>query len=332
MLNPSYSRRRPFMDTLEAASARPRHISPEEWAVRVDLAACYRLIAHFGWDDLILTHNSARVPGTTNQILINPMGLMFDEITASNLLKVDLEGNLIEPSQYEPIYAGIVIHGAIYHARPDVECVIHTHTEADIAVGALEEGLLPLSQWAMRFYNRLGYHDYEGVSLDMDERERLQQSIGQHPVLVLRNHGLLATGRNVAEAFSMTYHFERSAEAQLKIQAAAAGGDVLKRRKHAAAWRAARMAGAAAPVRPARPELSHVKRCRKTRNGRAPPGHLATLPRSAAQARGMTTFSEKSATETDQRLARARASWLTASWCFSFWISAKLRAISSSMR
>jgi len=213
------------MDTVETQlAARPRHISPEEWAVRVDLAACYRLLAHFGWDDLILTHNSARVPGTTDQILINPMGLMFDEITASNLLKVDLDGNLIKPSEYEPIYAGIVIHGAIYLSRPDVECVIHTHTEADIAVGALEEGLLPLSQWAMRFYNRLGYHDYEGVSLDMDERERLQQSIGQHPVLVLRNHGLLATGRNVAEAFSLTYHFERSAEAQLKIQAAAASG------------------------------------------------------------------------------------------------------------
>ena len=199
-------------------------MDPEEWKVRVDLAACYRLIAHFGWDDLVLTHNSARVPGTTDQILINPMGLMFDEITASNLLKVDLDGKLIEPSEYQPIHAGIVIHGAIYLARPDVECVIHTHTEADIAVGALEEGLLPLSQWAMRFYNRLGYHDYEGVSLDMDERERLQHSIGQHPVLVLRNHGLLATGRNVAEAFSLTYHFERSAEAQLKIQAAVAAG------------------------------------------------------------------------------------------------------------
>jgi ribulose-5-phosphate 4-epimerase/fuculose-1-phosphate aldolase len=213
------------MDTLEASiSHRPARISAEEWAVRIDLAACYRLLAHFGWDDLILTHNSARVPGTTDQILINPMGLMFNEITASNLLKVDLEGNLVEPSDYQPIYAGIVIHGAIYLARPDVECVIHTHTEADIAVGALEEGLLPLSQWAMRFYNRLGYHDYEGVSLDMDERERLQHSIGQHPVLVLRNHGLLATGRNVAEAFSLTYHFERSAEAQLKIQAAVAAG------------------------------------------------------------------------------------------------------------
>ncbi|MGC2198783.1 MAG: class II aldolase/adducin family protein [Stellaceae bacterium] len=213
------------MDTLDTRlSARPHNISPEEWAVRVDLAACYRLIRYFGWDDLVLTHNSARVPGTTDQMLINPSGLMFDEITASNLLKVDMDGKLIEPSEYEPINAGVVIHSAIYLGRPDVECVIHTHTEADIAVGALEEGLLPLSQWAMRFYNRLGYHDYEGVSLDMDERERLQYDIGQHPVLVLRNHGLLATGRNVAEAFSLTYHFERSAEAQLKIQAAVAAG------------------------------------------------------------------------------------------------------------
>ena len=213
------------MDTLETElSARPRHIAPEEWKVRVDLAACYRLIAHFGWDDLVLTHNSARVPGTTDQMLINPSGLMFDEITASNLLKVDMDGNLIEPSEHEPINAGVVIHGAIYLGRPDVQCVVHTHTEADIAVGALEEGLLPLSQWAMRFYNRLGYHDYEGVSLDMDERERLQHDFGQHPVLVLRNHGLLATGRNVAEAFSSTYHFERSAEAQLKIMAAVAAG------------------------------------------------------------------------------------------------------------
>jgi ribulose-5-phosphate 4-epimerase/fuculose-1-phosphate aldolase len=214
------------MDTIETRlSARPGHISPEEWALRVDLAACYRLLAHFGWDDLVLTHNSARVPGTTDQMLINPSGLMFDEITASNLLKVDItDGHLIEPSEYEPINAGVVIHGAIYLGRPDVQCVVHTHTEADIAVGALEEGLLPLSQWAMRFYERLGYHDYEGVSLDMDERERLQHSIAQHPVLVLRNHGLLATGRNVAEAFSLTYHFERSAESQLKIQAAVASG------------------------------------------------------------------------------------------------------------
>ena len=204
------------MDTLETRlAARPRHISSEEWQVRVDLAACYRLIAHFGWDDLVLTHNSARVPGTTDQILINPMGLMFDEITASNLLKVDLDGNLLEPSEYEPIYAGIVIHGAIYQSRPDVECVVHTHTEADIAVGALEDGLLPLSQWAMRFYNRLGYHDYEGVSLDMDERERLQHSIGNHPVLVLRNHGLLVVGRTIPGTFGLLYRMERACEVQV---------------------------------------------------------------------------------------------------------------------
>src|ERR1700744_5526338 len=212
------------MDSLNIQASRPRHISPEEWALRVDLAACYRLIMHFGWDDLVLTHNSARVPGEPEHMLINPMGLMFNEVTASNILKVDFEGNVVPPPEYEPIYAGIVIHGAIYLGRPDVECVVHTHTESDIAVGVQEEGLLPLSQWSMRFHGRLGYHDYEGVSLDMDERTRLQQSIGQHPVLVLRNHGLLATGRNVAEAFSLTYHFERSAEAQLKIQAAVAAG------------------------------------------------------------------------------------------------------------
>ncbi|HVH77208.1 MAG TPA: class II aldolase/adducin family protein [Stellaceae bacterium] len=213
------------MDTHDTSlAARPRHIAPAEWETRVDLAACYRLIRHFGWDDLVLTHNSARVPGRDDQFLINPMGLMFDEITASNLIKIDLEGNVVEETEYQPNRAGFVIHSAIYMGRADVQCVIHTHTEADIAVGALEEGLLPLSQWAMRFYNRLGYHDYEGVSLELDERERLQQSLGNHPVLVLRNHGLLATGRNVAEAFSLTYHFERSAEAQLKIQAAAAAG------------------------------------------------------------------------------------------------------------
>jgi ribulose-5-phosphate 4-epimerase/fuculose-1-phosphate aldolase len=212
------------MDALEARSARPAHISPEEWAVRVDLAACYRLIAHFGWDDLILTHNSARVPGKPNHFLINPMGLMFDEITASNLIKIDLDGNQVEPSEYEPNFAGFVIHSAIYMGRPDVQCVIHTHTEDVIAVSAQEEGLLPLSQWAMWFHNRLGYHDYEGVSLDLDERQRLQASIGNHPVLVLRNHGLLATGRNVAEAFHRTYLFERAAAAQVKMQAAAAAG------------------------------------------------------------------------------------------------------------
>ena len=213
------------MDTLETRlSARPRNIGAEEWAVRVDLAACYRLIAHFGMDDLILGHISARVPGAEDQFLINPMGLLFNEVTASSLLKIDIDGNQIEPSEYEPNRAGFIIHSAIHMARPDARCVLHTHTEDSIAVSAQEEGLLPLSQWALRFYGNLAYHDYEGVSLDLDERERLQRDIGQQQVLVLRNHGLLTVGRNVAEAFSLTYYFEQAARAQLKMQAAAAAG------------------------------------------------------------------------------------------------------------
>ena len=259
------------MDTLETRlETRPGHISPEEWAVRVDLAACYRLIAHFGWDDLVLTHNTARVPGTTDQMLINPSGLMFDEITASNLLKVDItDGHLIEPSEYEPINAGVVIHGAIYLARPDVQCVIHTHTEADIAVGVLEEGLLPLSQWAMRFYGRLGYHDYEGVSLDMDERERLQRrhrpasgagAAQPRPAgdRAQRRRGVLADvpfralGRGAAENPGGRGRRQQDRRAVAR-DLRAAGGAV--HRQHAAPAGPARMAGAAAAVRPPRPEL-----------------------------------------------------------------------------
>jgi ribulose-5-phosphate 4-epimerase/fuculose-1-phosphate aldolase len=149
---------------------------------------------------------------------------LFNEITASSLLKIDIYGNQIEPSEYEPNRAGFIIHSAIHMARPDARCVLHTHTEDSIAVSAQEEGLLPLSQWALRFYGNLAYHDYEGVSLDLDERERLQRDIGQQQVLVLRNHGLLTVGRNVAEAFSLAYYFEQAARAQLKMQAAAAAG------------------------------------------------------------------------------------------------------------
>src|SRR5207302_1491861 len=160
------------MDALETRlSAGPRNIDPAEWAVRVDLAACYRLIAHFGMDDLILGHISARVPGAEDQFLINPMGLLFNEITASSLLKIDIDGNQIEPSEYEPNRAGFIIHSAIHMARPDARCVLHTHTEDSIAVSAQEDGLLPLSQWALRFYGNLAYHDYECVPLDPDERE-----------------------------------------------------------------------------------------------------------------------------------------------------------------
>jgi len=152
---------------------------------------------------------------------------LFNEITASSLLKIDIDGNQIDPSEYEPNRAGFIIHSAIHMVRPDARCVLHTHTEASIAVSAQEDGLLPLSQWALRFYGQLAYHDYEGVSLDLDERERLQRDIGQRQVLVLRNHGLLTVGRNVAEAFSLTYYFEQAARAQLKIQAAAAGAKIV---------------------------------------------------------------------------------------------------------
>ena len=242
------------MDTLNVQMSRPRHISPEEWAVRVDLAACYRLVAHFGWDDLILTHNSARVPGEPDHMLINPMGLMFNEVTASNILKVDFDGNLVEPSEYEPIYAGVVIHGAIYLGRPDVECVIHTHTEADIAVGVPRRGCCRCRN------GRCGSTNGSATTITRASRstwtsaQRLQQSIGNHPVLVLRNHGLLATGRNVAEAFSLTYHFERAAEAQLKAQAACAsgakagvpaGGDLPRNRRRSSPPWATRRASAA---------------------------------------------------------------------------------------
>jgi ribulose-5-phosphate 4-epimerase/fuculose-1-phosphate aldolase len=172
------------------------------------------------------------------------MGLLFNEVTASSLLKIDIDGNQIEPSEYEPNRAGFIIHSAIHMARPDARCVLHTHTEASIAVSAQEEGLLPLSQWALRFYGGLAYHDYEGVSLDLDERERLQRDIGQQQVLVLRNHGLLTVGRNVAEAFSRTYYFEQAARAQLKMQAAAAAGaKILSPSKEACEQSAARPRG-----------------------------------------------------------------------------------------
>ena len=256
------------MDTLGAnISNRPAHISAEEWAVRVDLAACYRLIAHFGWDDLVLTDNSARVPGHPDQMLINPSGLRFDEITASNLLKVDIsDGHLIEPSEYEPINAGVVIHGAIYLGRPDVECVVHTHTEADIAVGALEEGLLPAFPMGDAFLQPARIPRLRGR---LSRHGRARAATAQHRppsgAGAAQSRPVGDRPQCAAEAFSSTYHFERSAEAQLKIQAAVAagaenGGPLARhlrapgravRRQHAAPPGSARMAGIAAACRPA---------------------------------------------------------------------------------
>ena len=194
-----------------------QQVSTEEWATRVDLAACYRLVAHFGWDDLVFTHISARVPGT-HDFLINPYGLMFDEVTASNLVRVDLAGNKTLASPYEINPAGYTIHSAIHEAREDAGCVLHLHTMAGIAVSAQQQGLLPISQQASLIILSLSYHDYEGLALNPDEKTRLQADLGDTRHMILRNHGLLTVGRTVAEAFMSMYSLQRSCEIQVMAQ------------------------------------------------------------------------------------------------------------------
>jgi ribulose-5-phosphate 4-epimerase/fuculose-1-phosphate aldolase len=196
----------------------------DEATLRVQLAACYRLVAHFGMDDLIYNHISVRVPGTKEHFLINPYGLLFSEVTASCFVKIDLDGNKLEASNHEVNQAGFVIHSAIHSAREDAICVLHTHSEAATAVSALEQGLMPLSQFAMRYQGHMGIHDYEGVALDTDERARLIADIGPHNVLVLRNHGVLTMGRTIPEAFILMYYFEKAARVQLLAQGALASG------------------------------------------------------------------------------------------------------------
>lgn len=195
-------------------SARENHASTE-WAVRVQLAACYRLLAHFRMTDHIYTHVSAAVPGPDRHFLINPFGLRFEEITASSLVKIDLEGKPMAPMPSDVNPAGFTIHSAVHAARPDVHCVVHTHTRAGMAIAALREGLLPISQIALQFYDRLAYHDYEGIALDLDERERLTRDLGEKPAMILRNHGLLTAGRSVPHAFSMMYYLDKACEIQL---------------------------------------------------------------------------------------------------------------------
>ena len=192
-------------------------VSPEEWAARVDLAACYRLIDLYGMSDLIANHVSARVPGEPGHFLINPYGLLYDEMTASGMLKIDLDGNVIArpPFDYGVNHAGFVIHSAIHRARHDVDCVIHTHTAAGMAVSALDCGLLPINQTAMRFAH-VAYHDYEGVALDLDERPRLQRDLNTKNIMLLRNHGTLTVGRSVAEAFLRIYFLERACTMQVR--------------------------------------------------------------------------------------------------------------------
>jgi len=198
-------------------------VSAEEWKLRVDLAACYRLVAHYGWSDLVFTHISARIPGPEHHFLINPYGLMFDEITASSLVKVDQQCNKLIDSPYPVNPAGFVIHSAVHEARDNAGCVMHTHTRAGVAVSAQKAGILPLSQQSTFVLASLAYHDYEGVAFRDEEKPRLQADLGQANFLVLRNHGLLVVGKTIADAFLSMYTFEATCQIQLGAQA---GGEL----------------------------------------------------------------------------------------------------------
>lgn len=196
--------------------SRQSQVSAEEWQLRVDLAAAYRLIALFGWDDLIFTHLSARLPGEEHHFLINPFGMMFDEITASSLVRVDQEGNKLDPNDFDINPAGFTIHSAIHAVRDDATCVMHTHTTAGVAVSAQQEGLLPLSQQSLFPLSNLSYHDYEGVALREDEKSRLQADLGNTNFMILRNHGLLTVGSSVADTFLNMFILQRACEIQLQ--------------------------------------------------------------------------------------------------------------------
>lgn len=195
-------------------------VSTEELRLRRELAAVYRLVAHFRMTDLIFTHVSVRLPGPEHHFLINPYGLLFEEITASSLVKIDLSGHAVEDSQHPVNPAGFVIHSAVHAARPDAHCVLHTHTRAGCAVAAQEHGLLPLNQISMEFYGRLGYHDYEGVALNLAEQRRLVADLGRHPAMILRNHGLLTVGESPAQAFLRMYYLDKACEIQTAATAA----------------------------------------------------------------------------------------------------------------
>src|SRR5688500_14108720 len=193
-------------------------VSAEEWQLRVDLAACHRLVALYGWSDLDCTHITARVPGPEHHFLINPYGLMFDEITASSLVKVDPQCNKVIDSPFPVNPAGFVIHSAVHEARDDVQCVLHTHTRAGVAVSAQKCGILPISQQSTFVLASLAYHDYEGVAFRDDEKPRLQADMGEANFLMLRNHGLLTVGKTIADAFLSMYVFETTCQIQIAAQ------------------------------------------------------------------------------------------------------------------
>lgn len=190
-------------------------INPAEWEARVNLAACYRLAAHYKMTDLIYTHITARVPGEDGAFLINLYGWRWEEITASSLVKIDVDGNKLDASPYRVNPAGFTIHSAVHGSRHDAAWVMHTHTRAGVAVSSLRQGLLPLNQICLQFYNRVGYHDFEGIALDLSERDRIVADFGSHPALILRNHGLLTVGRSAAEMFNNMYYLNASCEIQV---------------------------------------------------------------------------------------------------------------------
>ncbi len=194
------------------------NVSAEEWAVRVDLAAAYRLVHRFGWSDLLGTHLSARVPGDDEHFLINPYGFLFDEITASLLVKIDMDGNIVDRSPHPINPAGFVIHSAVHMAKPGLVCVMHTHTTAGVSIATQADGLLPLTQHALAVIAHTAYHDYESIATDLGERQRIVRDLGDNRVLVLRNHGLLTVGGSVAEAFVWLYRAERACRMQLAVQ------------------------------------------------------------------------------------------------------------------
>jgi ribulose-5-phosphate 4-epimerase/fuculose-1-phosphate aldolase len=207
------------METSMEIASLKQQVSAEEWQLRVDLAACYRLVALYGWSDLVFTHITARVPGPEHHFLINPYGLMFDEITASSLVKVDQQCNKMIDSPFPVNPAGFVIHSAVHEARPDITCVLHTHTRAGVAVSAQKGGILPISQQSTFVLSSLAYHGYEGVAFRDEEKPRLQADLGSANYLVLRNHGLLTVGPSIADAFLSMYTFENACRIQIDAQA-----------------------------------------------------------------------------------------------------------------
>lgn len=211
-------------------------VSAEEWQIRQDLACLYRLVADQGWDDLLFTHLSARVPGPEHHFLLNPLGMMFEEVTASSLVKVDTEGNKVLPSEYAINAAGFTIHSAVHMSREDAHCVMHLHTADGVAVSAQEQGLLPITQHAMQI-GEIAYHDYEGVALDLDERARIVRDLGAAQFMILRNHGTLTVGASCADAYLAMYYLERACTMQIR---ALTGGVAISQPPQGSAEKAAR--------------------------------------------------------------------------------------------